>query len=157
MRKSLVFTALVALMAIGITATASHNTFTDVPDDHLFFNGVEWAAANGITVGCGGGSEFCPDALVTRGQMVTFLKRYHDRFVGDVGAVGEENTFVVGTDIQPGTYRADDASDSCYWERLSGFSGEFEDIIANGFQTIVTIASTDVGFYSSDCGTWTRI
>jgi S-layer homology domain len=82
MRKTLLATAVAAVMAIGITATASHNSFSDVPDDHLFFNGVEWALANGITVGCGDGSEFCPDQPVTRGQMVTFLKRYDENLGG---------------------------------------------------------------------------
>ena len=33
--------------------------------------------AAGITSGCGGG-RFCPDGLVTRGQMATFLSRAFD-------------------------------------------------------------------------------
>ncbi|MDD9206814.1 hypothetical protein PU560_10095, partial [Georgenia sp. 10Sc9-8] len=69
-----------------------------------------------------------------------------------------DGTFVVGEHIRPGTYRAP-GGDSCYWERLSGFSGEFEDLIANDFGSsgaIVTIAATDAGFGSSSCGTWQR-
>lgn len=78
-RRSVVFLSVVAAMFLGGTAWAAHNTFTDVPDDHRFFTGVEWAVANGITVGCNSeGDEFCPDRPVTRGQMVTFLKRYYD-------------------------------------------------------------------------------
>ncbi|WP_197522643.1 hypothetical protein, partial [Occultella aeris] len=42
-------------------------------------------------------------------------------------------TLRVGTDVAPGTYRASTGADSCYWERLAGFSGEFDDIIANDF------------------------
>lgn len=48
----------------------------------------------------------------------------------------------------------------CYWERLSGFGGQLEDIIANGNpsgQAIVTIAPTDVAFKSQRCGTWEMI
>ena len=68
---------------------------------------------------------------------------------------------IVGTDVEPGTYRTD-APDGCYWERLSGLSGEFDDIITNGFvdsagQVVVEIAPTDAAFSSQDCGTWTRI
>ena len=40
------------------------------------------------------------------------------------------------------------------------FSGELRDIKANDLGTtnpVVTIGSTDVGFSSEDCGTWTRI
>ncbi|MGC0252360.1 hypothetical protein [Pseudactinotalea sp. Z1748] len=65
-------------------------------------------------------------------------------------------TWRVGEDIDPGVYRTEGAS-SCYWERLSGFSGEFGDIIANDFTsgpTTVTIAASDSGFSSQGCGTW---
>lgn len=67
-------------------------------------------------------------------------------------------TFLVGTDIQPGTYRSD-APSGCYWERLSGLSGEFGDIIANHFsdsagQVLVDIGPNDVAFVSQNCGTW---
>lgn len=67
-------------------------------------------------------------------------------------------TFAVGTDIAPGTYVAV-GTDGCYWARLSGFSGDFDDIIANDIgdgQRVVTIAAGDVGFESNRCGTWTR-
>lgn len=65
---------------------------------------------------------------------------------------------VVGADIQPGTYRAATFSGSCYWERKSGFGGTIDEIIANSFTTIpqvVTIESSDAGFESDGCGTWT--
>lgn len=45
-----------------------------------------------------------------------------------------EGTSLVGTDIEPGVYvglAGDDFLGSCYWERLSGLSGEFDDLIAN--------------------------
>ena len=75
-----------------------------------------------------------------------------DTFFGD-------GTFIVGEDIQPGTYRNSDSSNLCYWERLSGFGGTGDEIIANGVSheiQIVTISSSDVGFSSTDCGSWTR-
>jgi len=71
-----------------------------------------------------------------------------------------DGTHVVGRDIQPGTYQNSDSSGGCYWERLRGFSGTFEEIIANDFTTataIVTIDPSDVGFKSNDCGVWTQI
>lgn len=64
--------------------------------------------------------------------------------------------WAVGVHIAPGRYRST-AGDSCYWERLSGFSGSFEDIVANdnvSGQAIVDIEPGDVGFSSSRCGTW---
>lgn len=67
--------------------------------------------------------------------------------------------FVVGTEVAPGTWRNTSPTGSCYWERLSGFSGQLNHIITNNFtdsiQT-VSIAPSDVGFYASrGCGTWT--
>jgi len=63
----------------------------------------------------------------------------------------------VGVDISAGTYRTRRSVSTCYWERLRGFSGELKDIIANditpGYQ-VVTISSTDKGFSSNRCGTW---
>lgn len=68
-------------------------------------------------------------------------------------------TFLVGIDIQPGQYRNSGTGD-CYWERLSGTGGTFEEIITNAFtegSSIVTIASTDKAFSSQFCGTWTLV
>ena len=70
-------------------------------------------------------------------------------------------TYLVGTQIEAGTYQAPGGS-NCYWERLSSTNGSFEAIIANDWSTdnspqIVTIDPTDVAFKSSGCGTWTAI
>jgi hypothetical protein len=70
-----------------------------------------------------------------------------------------DGTYQVGTDIQPGTYRTREGSPGCYYERLSGFSGEFDDILANGntdAPAVITIKPTDAGFTSQGCGTWTK-
>ena len=68
-----------------------------------------------------------------------------------------DGTWVVGTDVQPGTYRNSGTNRGCYWERLAGFSGESSDRIANGFSDdpqVVTIDPADVGFLSRGCGSW---
>ena len=70
----------------------------------------------------------------------------------------DDGWFIVGLDIAPGTWRSP-GGDDCYWARLSGFSGDNEHIEANELgvsNNIVTIQSTDQGFYSQNCGTWTR-
>ena len=69
-----------------------------------------------------------------------------------------QGTFIVGTDIQPGTYKSSTGG-SCYWARLSNFLGTLSSILANhyGSQGLVTIRSTDKGFQSSRCGTWTKV
>ncbi len=70
-----------------------------------------------------------------------------------------DGTYLVGSDIPPGIYRSPGGS-LCYWERLSGLSGEFTDIIANGVEegvAIVEIQESDVAFKSQGCETWTLI
>ena len=68
----------------------------------------------------------------------------------------EPGTYLVGRDIAPGTYRGKAGTgvvDSCYWERLSGLSGDFDDLIANDNANgsyYVTIDASDVAF-TTDC------
>lgn len=67
-----------------------------------------------------------------------------------------DGQYRVGIDIYPGIYHTDD-TEACYWERQSGLTGEFDDIIANDFSSgpqTVQIMPGDVGFESSRCGTW---
>jgi len=47
-------------------------TFGDVPTSHLYFRAIEALAASGITSGCGNGN-FCPDQVLTRGEVAKFL------------------------------------------------------------------------------------
>jgi hypothetical protein len=67
-------------------------------------------------------------------------------------------TYIVRTDINPGTYRSCGGG-ACYWARLRSFTGSTNAIIANdnaSGSTIVTIRRTDRGFHSHGCATWTR-
>ena len=70
----------------------------------------------------------------------------------------------VGDEVEPGTYvttAPDGALEHCYWARLSGFSGDFDDLIANdliepGSRGRVEISSSDTGIkFTGDC-VWTR-
>ncbi len=67
-------------------------------------------------------------------------------------------THIVGTDIQAGTYRSQGIK-TCYWARLSGFSGQLNDIIANGNSSpeIITISASDAAFETSGCGQWVEV
>ena len=70
-----------------------------------------------------------------------------------------DGTYLVGVDIAPGTWRAPGGG-FCSWQRLAGFSGELDDIIAIELPdgaTIVTIAESDAGFETAGCGVWQRI
>jgi hypothetical protein len=66
-------------------------------------------------------------------------------------------TYQVNVNIAPGRYEAPGGS-GCYWERLSGFGGSLDEVIANDFGTshvIVDLAASDVGFRFSRCGSFT--
>ena len=64
----------------------------------------------------------------------------------------EPGMYIVGRDISPGTYRGEagtDLLDSCYWERLSGVSGEFSELITNDVpvgQFFVKVQASDFAF-----------
>jgi len=70
----------------------------------------------------------------------------------------QPGTLIVNTTIPPGRYIAANAISGCNWERVSGFGGTLDEILANDFQTftgpiLVDILATDVGFtFKSKCG-----
>ncbi len=70
----------------------------DDTDGSVHETNIEWAAAQGITLGCNppSNTSFCPDQIVTRGQMAAFLKRAldlpaatTDYFTDDNGSIFE--------------------------------------------------------------------
>jgi glucose/arabinose dehydrogenase/PKD repeat protein len=73
--------------------------FDDVPPGAKFAVDIAWLFNNGITAGCDDSPPlFCPNGLVTRGQMATFLVRAldlpstgTDYFTDDEGSVHEAN------------------------------------------------------------------
>jgi hypothetical protein len=96
-----------ALIAFPLGVLANHN-FADVPTDHTFHGDIEAIFDAGVTTtGCGGGN-FCPDELVTRGQMAAFLNR--------LGALGPDKTPVVDADKLDGL----DATDFLQNEEQAG-------------------------------------
>lgn len=75
--------------------------------------------------------------------------------------IPDSGIFSVSRQIVPGTYRASNNVDGCYWARLSDFTSTGNNIIANDFtydsRPVVSISASDVGFEANGCGTWTRI
>lgn len=73
------------------------------------------------------------------------------------GSAFGDGTYIVGTDVQPGTYRNDRVDVLCYYKRLSGFGGTSRESIAievTLVPAIVEIGAGDKGFSTSGCGTW---
>ncbi len=68
-----------------------------------------------------------------------------------------DGTWLVGSDVQAGTYRTRQASPGCYWERDKDLNGGVDSILANDntdSPSVVTILATDKAFKASNCGTW---
>jgi hypothetical protein len=98
-----------------------------------------------------------PSASPTRKPRPTPTPRPTPRPTPPPASFGDGDQ-IVGADIRPGTYRTREAAFfGCYWERLKGFSGGLDDIIANGTGSgyfVVTIERSDAGFSSRGCGEW---
>lgn len=54
---------------------ARENPFADVKENAYYYDAISWAVENGITLGTSE-TTFSPNAVCTRGQIVTFLYRY---------------------------------------------------------------------------------
>lgn len=74
------------------------------------------------------------------------------------GELIHSGTYLVGSEIKPGTYVIEQASKGCYWERLDA-TGEIIDNNFIGAETRVqvTIRASDYSFHNEDCGTWRKV
>ena len=77
------------------------------------------------------------------------------------GPIEEDGTYIVGSDVAPGTWRSTGSGSGCYAARLSGFGGTLDEIITNDLSAdgglIVAVAASDRGFETTGCGTWTKV
>jgi len=68
-----------------------------------------------------------------------------------------DGNWIVGIDIQPGTYRTSGQVSGCYWERTTAAGDIIDnDFITAALQAIFTVQASDALVSSSGCGTWTR-
>jgi len=74
-------TAAVAVAVLVPVVAFAAGGFTDVGDDNIFKNDIQWMADNGITKGCNPPTNdmYCPEDNVTRQQMAAFMHRLGDR------------------------------------------------------------------------------
>jgi len=65
---------------------------------------------------------------------------------GYLPTIIQAGTYLVGRDIQPGTYKGQAEGTSCYWARLNSVTGDLNSIITNNIaegQFYVQVASSD--------------
>ena len=118
-------TALIAvtvaiLAAAGTVAAQSAQRFDDVPPDHYAFEAVNWMVDNGITTGCGDGTNFCPGRALNRAHVAAFLYRYHQTRTPEISesGVGETGEGVTTDDVtlEPGYYQV-----RVWFDEIPGF------------------------------------
>jgi hypothetical protein len=70
--------------------------------------------------------------------------------------IDTDGTFVVGKDIEPGTYTSAGPVDegACYWKRSNGT--ELVDNALTKKPQVVVIEATDTSFTTSDCQPWQK-
>lgn len=73
-RRKFVVLAVVALLAIAVPA-AAQTAFRDVPSSYVHSQAIGQMRQAGITIGCGDGRDYCPNNVVTRGAMASFIAR----------------------------------------------------------------------------------
>ena len=91
------FALVVLALTLAVPSVAvAISPFIDVTPGRFYENPINWAATNNITTGSPAGSNtFKPDNPVTRGEVVTFLKRYNDNITQpDITAVDSRVTTV---------------------------------------------------------------
>jgi hypothetical protein len=109
-----VLAGLVAGLALLIpgAALASH-AFGDVPDSNVFHDDISWVKDAGITLGCGDGTNYCPESSVTRGQMAAFLRRTAENQVVDAKEVNGGTAYMWAS-LANSTVGAAQTADSTY-------------------------------------------
>ncbi len=154
--------------SLGSTLTANVGTYSVAPSAYSY----QWYR-NGAAIS-GARSRTYRVAAADNGKSVSVRvwasKAYYDTRsalttpvklpVWAVTVLRGDGTYRVGTGIKPGLYKSTGGGSSCYWERVSGFSGSLSQIKANYFgpaKTYVQILPGDVGFVTKRCGSWTTV
>ncbi len=120
---------LAVALLVPATAMAVHS-FDDVPDTAFYHDAVAWALAEGITVGCNGGTGFCGQDTVTRGENITFAHRYDTNVVQPKFATIDANTAALGFSTM-------------YWAWVTSTGAIYTDTSSTG----VTATRTATGEY----------
>ncbi len=112
-----------------------------------------------VLAGCGGASHTATVTVTstleppTKTVTVTFTPPPPP---GPKTTIDTNGTYVVGTDIVPGTYRTSGGS-GCYWARLRSLdTGDVIDNNVSDGPQVVQILPSDAAFVTRGCGAWQK-
>ena len=157
----------IVVVALVVPAVAvAVSPFVDVLPGKFYEAPVEWAFNNGITTGRDS-THFDPDGVVTRGETVTFLKRYNDnimgqtvgqidctagqvaKFDGDDSACGTDNT-IPDTDTDTLAGLGCTSDQVAHFDGADWVCGAISLSTTVGVDTVTTVdAGGSVGLYTS--------
>lgn len=132
----------------GICAEADLGDLTE----HLPWSSSQIEEAEGALVLC----PDHPDRKTVAERMERGDEEEQARERGEIFADGD---YIVGDDIQPGTYVAesDEPFDGCYWSRLDSAGNIIQNnFINSGFRVEVIISASDYSFSTERCGEWRK-
>ncbi|MGZ9234947.1 MAG: S8 family serine peptidase [Anaerolineales bacterium] len=91
-----------ATSTVTSTKTPFTTTFGDVSTEHMFYQYIEAFYKAGITVGCSHSPKmYCPDNLVTRGEMAVFIERAMGNFSPNPSPADMFTDVVAGNPFKP--------------------------------------------------------
>jgi len=71
------------------------------------------------------------------------------------GRIFDDGTYLVGKEIQPGTYYVSGDIEGCYWERTNRNGETIDNYFTNSARRVqATIRRSDYSFSSENCGEW---
>lgn len=117
------------------------------------------AGCAAVFAGCGGsnGPATTVTTTVPAETKTVTVTAAPPRAPGPKTTIESDGTFMVGTDIAPGTYRSA-GKYGCYWARLRSL--DTNDIIDNNVNDgpqVVQILPTDRAFMTKNCAAWHKV
>jgi ABC-type Fe3+-hydroxamate transport system substrate-binding protein len=73
-----------------------------------------------------------------------------------VGGLLGDGTFIIGSDVQPGTYKAPDSGSQCYWELKDASGGTIDNYIQAG-PAVVVIPPSAFSITTARCAPFTKV
>ncbi len=132
----------------GYTGPAPASPFSDISGSK-FYDDILWLESSGITSGCGGG-RFCPDGIVTRAQMASFLARAlvlpatsTNYFADDDGNKHEDNI---------NRLAAAGITSGCAEGRFCPDGAVARDQMASFLERALTLPGSSVNWFTDDAG-----
>ena len=158
-KRAAVFIVLALILVIPGVAGATH-VFLDVGDGGTHAEGIEWVADAGVSLGCGDGTNYCPDDSVSRAQMGTFMCRlagscstapsvnadevdgYHANELVRFAGAHEDNDALVG--VSGGAATVDITAPRGGYLVISASSDVYNNVTVDGIRCVIEVNESEI-------------